>query len=177
MRKVLFILGQLSDDDVDWLASVGKRDKVPDGHALVEEGKPLTALYFILDGHFDVHAKGAGQLATLSCGEIVGEMSLIDERPPAASVTARSDGVVLRIEKIALKNKLKSDVAFAANFYRAVAIFLSDRMRSTVQRMGYGKAGGLDKNTEIEGELDMSVLDNIHLAGVRFETILKRFLE
>jgi len=176
MRKVLFILGQLSDADVDWLAETGQREKIPRGHNLVVEGQPLTALYFILDGTFDVHAKGAGHLASLGCGEIVGEMSLIDARPPAASVQAQSDAVVLTISKATLTRKLATDVAFAANFYRAVAIFLSDRMRSTVQRMGYGKAGALAQDNALEGELDACVLDNIHLAGARFETILKKFL-
>jgi CRP-like cAMP-binding protein len=175
MRKVLFILGQLSDDDVEWMATTGFRQPVQAGQALVTEGSPLTALYLILDGEFDVESRHAGHLATLSCGEIVGEISMIDSRPPAASVIARKDGVVLALDNVDLRAKLASDIQFAANFYRAIATFLAERMRSTVQRMGYGKQGKLD-DAEVDGELDINVLDNVHLAGARFDRILKRFL-
>lgn len=176
MRKVLYILGQLSDDDVEWMATTGVRQHIRSGQELVTEGQPLKALYLVLDGRFEVTSRSAGSLAMLSCGEIVGEISMIDERPPAASVIARTDGVVLALNKDDLQRKLATDVAFAAHFYRSVATFLAERMRSTVQRMGYGKQGRLDDAVEVDGELDINVLDNLHLAGARFDRILKRFM-
>ena len=175
MRKVLYILGQLSDDDVEWLATVGQRQIIKKGQMLVTQGQAVAWLFFILDGQFDVSARGVGQLAVVGCGEIIGEISLVDSRPPAASVTAVEDCVVLAIERDALQRKLVTDVYFAAHFYRAVATFLAERMRSTVQRMGYGAEVALNPNEEIDGELDINVLDNVHLAGARFDRILKRF--
>lgn len=176
MRKVLFILGQLSDEDVDWLANAGRRQQLVQGDVLITEGKPVEALYFILDGTLEVNAKGVGRLATLSCGEIVGEMSMIDQRPPSASVGALTASVVLAVPRAALEKKVAQDVVFAAHFYKAVATFLSDRLRSTVKRMGYGEEVSLDEDVEIDGELDFSVLDNLHLAGARFDRILKKFM-
>ena len=38
MRKVLYILGQLSDSDVDWLARSGKRVKHAKGAELIKFG-------------------------------------------------------------------------------------------------------------------------------------------
>lgn len=173
MRKVLYMLGQLSDDDVEWLASHGERRSIQTGQILVQQGEPIAELYFILDGRFAVCAHGVGQLAVVACGEIIGEISLIDARPPAASVTALEESVVLVITREELQKKLLVDVHFAAHFYRAVATFLAERMRSTVERMGYGEK--LDVGQEGGGELDVSVLDNVYLAGARFDRILKRF--
>ncbi len=175
MRKVLYILGQLTDDDVEWLATVGQRRIVKKGQILVTQGQSLAWLFLILDGQFEVSAQGVGQLAVVGCGEIIGEISLVDSRPPAASVTALEDCVVLAIECGQLQKKLEMDIHFAAHFYRAVATFLAERMRSTVERMGYGSEVGLDPKEELEGELDINVLDNVHLAGARFDRILKRF--
>lgn len=174
MRKVLFILGQLSDDDVEWLAKSGHRRKVPDGGVLIEEGKSLDALFILLDGHVDVSVKGVGTVASLSSGEIMGEISLIDSRPPSATVTAVGDCVVLSLARDLLNVKLAADSAFAARFYKAVATFLSDRLRGTVRRLGYGASTApSSEDEELEGELDMLVLDNIHLAGARFDRLLK----
>jgi bacteriocin-type transport-associated protein len=177
MRKVLYILGQLSDDDVEWLSKSGRRDRVPAGTMLITEGKQIDSMFILLDGRMAVSLKGIGVVATLSSGEIMGEMSLIDARPPSASVSAESDCVVLAIPRQALNDKLAADVGFSSRFYKAIATFLSDRLRGTVQRLGYGdKGASLDEDTELDGELDLNVLDNVHLAGARFERMLKTLL-
>ena len=50
MRKVLYLLGELNDDDVEWLIANGTRQAVPAGAAIIEEGKTAGALYIVLDG-------------------------------------------------------------------------------------------------------------------------------
>lgn len=54
MRKVLFIFGQLNDSDVEWLSTVGKRQKVAPGTELIREGSDLDTVYLILDGQMSV---------------------------------------------------------------------------------------------------------------------------
>ena len=177
MRKVLFILGQLSDGDVEWLGRAGVRRKVRGGEVLVEQGRPIDALYIVLDGRLSVSLAGRGEIARRGSGEIIGEMSLIDARPPAASVTALEDAVVLAIPQAALEAKAAEDAAFAARFYRALATFLSDRMRGTLLRLGYGDDREPDEQTaQEEDELDDNVLDNVSLAGARFDRMLKQLL-
>ncbi len=116
MRKVLYILGQLSDDDAEWLAMVGQRQIIKKGQMLVTQGQPVAWLFFILDGQFEVNAQGVGQLAIVGCGEIIGEISLIDNRPPAAAVIALEHAVVLAIERAEFLRKLNADIHFAAHF-------------------------------------------------------------
>jgi CRP/FNR family cyclic AMP-dependent transcriptional regulator len=50
-------------------------------------------------------------------------------------------------------------------------MFLSVRMRSTVQRLGYGKV-----TLASEDELDMSLLDTVTVAGSRFDRMIKKLL-
>jgi CRP/FNR family cyclic AMP-dependent transcriptional regulator len=176
MRKVLFILGQLSDDDVEWLGQAGVRRRFRRGEVIIQQGRRIDAMYILLDGHLSVSIAGHGEVARLSSGEIVGEMSLIDSRPPSATATALEDCTVLAVTHRALADKLAEDTAFAARFYRALATFLSERLRGTLQRLGYGGDRGLEEEVEQEGELDDNVLDNISLAGARFDRLLKRLL-
>lgn len=176
MRKVLFILGQLSDDDVEWMISAGNRRDISAGTVLIHEGRPIEALYIVLEGLMTVSAAALGgkEVARLGAGEIIGEMSFVDARPPSATVTALQNSVVFALDRARLADKLERNPHFAARFYRAVAIFLSDRLRGTVSRLGYGASDQLDETVEQQDELDFAVLDTIHLAGARFERMLKR---
>ena len=175
MRKVLFILGQLNDSDVEWLANSGERRNIAAGTELVHEGADLDTVYLILDGQMSVWAGDTVRLAGVSSGDIIGEMSLVDSSKTSASVRADTASVVLAIAKARLKERLNTDVGFAARFYKALALFLADRMRNTIKRMGYGKLeDGPPRDDADLDELDVEVLDNVHLAGARFERILKK---
>lgn len=168
MRKVLFIFGQLRDTDVEWLAKHGRRKRLPSGSVLIHEGVSVDTLYIVLEGQLSVVQKRSGrEIARLAVGELVGEMSFIEARPPNATVSAAGDVVVYAIEKQKLQLHLDQDEGFAARFYRAVAIFLSDRVR---------KATG-DDGGDNPDELDDSVLDNVDRAGARFDSFGRQLLD
>lgn len=176
MRKVLVILGQLSDLDVEWLGRVGTRREVPRGEAIIQEGKPSSALYFILSGRFGVRvaALGSGPVALMDVGEIAGEMSFVDAAPPSATVEALEPCAVLAIPRNTLQQRLDEDTPFAARFYKALAMFLSDRIRQ-----GRAKPGSLrlDEGQVDDDEIDPGVLAHVSAAGDRFNRILKAFSE
>jgi len=178
MRKVLYILGQLSDDDAEWMTAAGAPRQLAAGTTLIHEGLPVDALYIVLEGALAVtsSALGGQEIARLGVGEIIGEISFVDARPPSATVTAAQPSTVFVLDRARLHARLEEDAGFAARFYRAVAVFLADRLRNTVARLGYGAGQELDENAEYAGELDFGVLDNVHLAGARFDRMLKRLV-
>jgi bacteriocin-type transport-associated protein len=175
MRKVLFILSELADADLDWMLQHGVRESHPAGAVLIEEGKPLSVLYVLLDGQLSVSlaALGGKEVARLQSGEILGELSFLDSRPPTATVTAVSEVTVLSIDRSLLSSKLEEDAPFAARFYRALGIFLASRLRRTQKTLGYG-GEILDDEVEHEDELDPEVLENVALAGARFDWMMRR---
>jgi bacteriocin-type transport-associated protein len=176
MRKALFFLGTLNDSDIDWMVAVGQKREIRPGSVLIQEGKPIDSMFIVLDGHLSVTVAALSnrKVADLMCGEVVGEMSFIDSHPPSASVKADENSSVLAISKMALSKKLEQDVAFASRFYRAIAVFLSDRLRSTVGLLGYGEGAKLDDDVEYKDELDADVLDSVSLAGARFDWLQRR---
>lgn len=177
MRKVLYILGQLDDMDVEWMARQGRRRAVNAGDVLVRQNEQSDHLFIVLDGRMDVVVRNVGNVAALGAGEIIGELSFVDSAPPSASVTAAGPGSVLMLEKKVLAAKLASDVGFAMRFYRAIALFLADRLRGTVQRMGYSADQPLQEDTVQGDELDEGLLDTVSLAGDRFDRLLKRLAD
>lgn len=171
MRKVLFIFSVLSDGDVEWLAKAGQRVHVDPGTVLIAVGARVDYLYFVLEGRLAIKTKAGDTIALLESGEIIGEMSLVDPAPTSVSVEVVADSTLLRIADSAVRDKLASDAPFASRFYRALCVFLADRLRQTTQRMGYGAATD-DKHAK--DELNEDLLDTVHLAGARFDRMLKR---
>ena len=171
MRKVLFIFSVLSDGDVEWLAQAGQRVHVDPGAVLIPLGSRIDYLYFVLEGRLAIKTKSGDPIALLESGEIIGEMSLVDPAPTSVSVEVVADTTLLRIADAVLREKLALDPGFASRFYRALCVFMADRLRSTTQRMGYGAASD---DAHSKDELNDDLLDNVHLAGARFERMLKR---
>lgn len=176
MRKALFFLGILDDSDLDWMIANGLREEVSASSVLIREGEQLEALYIVLDGAFSVTVAALNnqEVARLLCGEVMGEMSFVDSRPPSATVTAVEDSWVLSIPRDRLDDRLGEDPGFSARFYRSLSVFLADRLRSTIGRLGYGEEDSMDQDSEYEDELDLDVLDKVGLAGARFDWMLRR---
>ena len=169
MRKVLYIFGLLSDADIEWLARHGVRRFLADGEVVMEEGRRSDDLVLLLEGRLQASAEGSGEIARLGAGEIVGEISLVDSAPPSATITALGEGHALFIDKAVLRSKLDRDDGFAARFYRALAIFLADRLRANRS----GRAARLDDEGIADDELDEQVIDQITAAGERFNRLLQ----
>lgn len=169
MKKVLYILGELDDDDAEWLARAGAHRKVPAGTVLIHQGRQIDAVFFVTAGTFSVTTAGAAEaVAEVGAGEVLGEISYVDRHPPTATVTAVEDSAVLAVSRSALTEKIEIDPGFAGRFYKAVAVFLAERLRSTLRQLG-GEA-----EEDETAEMDLLSLDSVSRAGVRFERILQK---
>jgi len=177
MKKVLYLLGQLDDRDVEWMIRTGRRERLAAGTTLIREGQPITALYVVLDGTVAIltEAAGGAAIAQLGTGEVLGEISFVDGRPPSATARAATEAVVLAIPRAAVTNRLAGEVDFAARFYRALAMFLADRLRQSNRMLGFGQAAS-QRLAEEADEMNPEVLDQVHLAGQRFHEVLQRLL-
>lgn len=180
MRKVLFLFGQLSDDDVEWMTRTGSKRVLPRGEVLIRQGVPVEAVFILLEGRLAVWLTGRDgqerEIARLNAGEIVGEMSFVDSRPPSATVRGLDDSTVFAVSKAALSAKLAADLGFAARFYRALAMYLATTVRERHRALGYG-TGAVVAEPEADDEadeLDANVLDGVWLGGERFERMVKR---
>lgn len=175
MKKVLYILGLLEDADINWLIGVGRRRRVPAGERLVEEGKTISHLYIIVEGAVEVFVQGK-LLAQLGQGEVVGEITLLDSRPPSATVAATQNTIVLEVPFTELRAKLSRDMGFAARLYQALGVFLAQRLRNINLQLIIGTNPGfqLEEDKEELDEIDPEVLERITLAGSRFKWIIDK---
>ncbi|MGB3492824.1 MAG: cyclic nucleotide-binding domain-containing protein [Elainellaceae cyanobacterium] len=173
MNKFLFFLSELNDQDLNWLVEAGKKRDIPSGTTLIYEGHHVDTLYIMLDGTLVVSIAeiGGRELARLYKGEVVGEMSFVDSRPPSATVKTMERSQVLAVSRRILAQKLEEDESFSSRFYRALAIMLSHRLRGTVKQLGYRK----DQEPQPQDNGTLQIASGISaIASQRFEDLLEK---
>ena len=134
MAQQCYILSELANEDIVWLMDAGTKQTIPSNTAILTEGTPSDAFYIVIDGRFAIQISALNNQAVAHAGpaEVLGELSFVDNRPPSATVVADGDADVLVIPRTALHNKIETDDAFAKRFYRALSIFMADRLRDTL---------------------------------------------
>ncbi len=173
MRKALYFLGILDDSDLEWMIRHGKKVSLAPGAILIEQGKATDWLYFVLNGALEVYTRATAEVALLKVGDVVGEISFVDSRPPTATVRAQVESKVGAIPRSLIMERLRENVGFAARFYQSLAIFLADRLRTYMVKVDTRKPQ-LDQDIEDEDELAAHLLSNVSMAGTRFTEMQRR---
>ena len=173
MKNILFIFGQLTDEDVDWLTKVGTPRPIGAGSVLIREGEAISNVYIMLAGELVVtRGRGQTEIARLESGEMIGEISFVDASPPSASVSATLDSFVLEIPRDLLARRIDTDSGFSSRFYRAIAMMLSDRLRGSLDSR-YGALQADYEGALEPDELDPNVMEDLTRAGERFDRMLR----
>ena len=176
MKKILFLFGELNDDDLDWMIASGNLEKIAKGTELIREGEPNNDLYILLEGQVIVSIaafESHQDIAVLGSGEIFGEMSFVDNHLPSATVETLEEGLVLSIPREQLATRLVQDIGFASRFYRAIALFLSSRLRTMLKDREHER-DYLRLETMETQDLPPAFLENLPFAEVRYDWLLRR---
>jgi CRP/FNR family cyclic AMP-dependent transcriptional regulator len=129
-----YILSSLAKEDIVWLTQAGTKETITTGTAILTEGTASDFLYIVIDGSFaiQIDALNNQTIAHTGPGEVLGEMSFVDNRPSSETVVADGNCQALIIPRKVLREKIETDDPFAKRFYRALAIFMADRLRDTL---------------------------------------------
>lgn len=121
----------------------------PRGFRLIAQGSVGEALYVIIRGSVDVAITTAqgrpSHVGSLSSGAHVGEMSLVDDSPTSADVTAREDVLAFRLPRERFQELLASNERLQLRIYEALVETLVTRLRETNAKLledGRAAAGG-----------------------------------
>jgi len=119
----------IKPDEVEELIATSKVNTYPAGTVLCRENALETVFYMILEGDVEVtkviNQAEARVLKTLSAGDFFGEMALIHNAPRAATVTTKSDVVVLELDKDSFDRVLQHSSSVAMAMVREI----SERLR------------------------------------------------
>jgi CRP-like cAMP-binding protein len=102
------------------------------GESVFREGDVGTEMFIIESGSVDVMRESRGEepVATLEAGDFFGEMAVLEDQPRFATVIARSNVRLLRIDRAAFGDVLAQNVEIAVRIMRK----LTARLRRSEQR-------------------------------------------
>jgi signal transduction histidine kinase len=119
----------IKPNEVEELIATSKVNTYPAGMILCRENALETIFYMILEGDVEVtkviNQTEARVLKTLSAGDFFGEMALIHNAPRAATVTTKTDVVVLELDKESFDRVLQHSSSVAMAMVREI----SERLR------------------------------------------------
>jgi signal transduction histidine kinase len=145
LRQVPLFAG-LSDGQIDQLSASSRRIRAKPGDLLIREGEEGDALLIILSGELEITKHDGGReiaLAIRKTGEILGEMSLLEQWPRTASVRAVSDSELLEVDAVAFRKLLETSPAIATTILRTMAGRLRSTEASLMQREKLASLGTL----------------------------------
>ena len=137
-QKWSALIIKLSEKDINWIMSSGTEQFLSTKNVLIPEGTNIENLYFVIKGLFTVNTaiSGKSPISVLGPGEIIGELSFIDNKRTSASVIAVEDSLVFAVPRNFLKERMNNDKGFGLRFYQALSETAADRLRSITYQLG-----------------------------------------
>jgi CRP/FNR family transcriptional regulator, cyclic AMP receptor protein len=127
------LFGALSDDVLEYLASVLTVEVPPAGATLFREGEDANAMFVVINGEVEVLKKSKraveARVAVLGPGDWFGEMSIVDIQPRSATVRALAPSRLLRVTSADLDALYRHDLRSYAIIILNLARELSRRLR------------------------------------------------
>jgi len=103
------LLRTLSHEAMAALAASVRTVHAPAGTAVLREGDPGDAMFLVYSGDLDVKRRDLGQVAALGPGAVFGEIAVVTSSPRTATVTARTDCVLVEIPSRAYRDILSRE--------------------------------------------------------------------
>ena len=119
----------------DRIESVGEVRRVGEGTFLIRAGDQDSTLFTIEDGLLEIVSHDNDVLATVGAGDVIGEVSFIDDSPRAVGVRAAEETTVRAWDKRTLSEALGFEPQLLAKFGVAMSELLVERLRDLSRRV------------------------------------------
>ena len=120
------------------IESIGEVKRIADGAFLIRAGEIDSTLFAVEDGHLDIVVMNEGKMvvvATVGPGDVLGEVSFIDDSPRTVSVKAGEETTVRSWDKRTLSEALAFEPQLLAKFAVALCELLVERLRDLSRRV------------------------------------------
>src|SRR5450432_3983290 len=128
-----------TDAERDRIERISELWRVEPNDFLIRAGDVDATLFAIEEGHLDIVASRDGKtsvVATVGPGDVLGEVSFLDDSPRATSVRAGQERVTVRAwDKRSLSEGLAFEPQLLAKFAVAMCELLVERMRDMSRRV------------------------------------------
>jgi CRP-like cAMP-binding protein len=127
-----------TEDERRRIEAIAETKRIAEGAYLIRAGEIDSTLFAIEDGHLDIMVVRDGTpavVATVGPGDVLGEVSFIDDSPRRVSVKAGEDTTVHAWDKRTLSETLAFEPQLLAKFAVAMSELLVERLRDLGKRV------------------------------------------
>ena len=146
--KEVSLFRGLNSEQIDMLSEIASEKSYRKNEFLINETEKCENLFIITKGYARVatHTKeGEEPFSLLQRGDFLGEVSLIDERLPSASVICQQNLKVIMIPHADLKSLMKKDSSIAASILWELAQILCQKIRKTTLSLSVARQKASDR--------------------------------
>ena len=123
------LLGSLSPEQLARIGTIAHETKLSPDRVILEPGKPVDALYVIVDGAVELSRNGE-PLTLARQNEVLGAWALFDDDPMPVTARTTEDTRLLRISREDFYDLLADNSEITASIFRT----LVKRFRKLVER-------------------------------------------
>jgi CRP-like cAMP-binding protein len=147
----------LSGRELSWLADACRERECVPGEVLVPQGGASGAgLIIVLAGALQVSRESAGEerpLATLLCaGDLIGEDSLLEEKPSPATITALEPSTVLTLPIWAFRAVMRELPDLAIHLLAILAHELSESPKDHVRQVALDRRAVVHRGHDVTSD-------------------------
>ncbi|MEM6730830.1 MAG: cyclic nucleotide-binding domain-containing protein [Myxococcota bacterium] len=132
-------IGQtLTAADAAEIAQLGQPRDIQHGETLFAAGDPASSLFVVLDGSLQVllgSSEDETPVATLSPGQLAGELEIMTKTPRVATVAAQGESRVLEVPLEELERLLDENRSSGTRLVQVIAKTLARRLAAVNQRL------------------------------------------
>lgn len=125
-----YLLRDLSEEGLNSIAVLSSIVDFSGGDVIIRQFDKKNDLFIILEGSARINTFSGDMLAELGPGSVVGEISLVDEKPRSATVVSVGSTKAAKISSEALRGLLSARPDIAATIYKNISLVLCARIRN-----------------------------------------------
>ncbi|MFC1538788.1 cyclic nucleotide-binding domain-containing protein [Candidatus Latescibacterota bacterium] len=126
--KEILIFSELTNDEFKKVLSVCSREVFSKNEIIYHEGSTADNMYILIDGVLEVTLEGK-ELRFATPLSVIGDMGIFTRKPRSATITAKTDCILLKLTKIELSNLFKRTDMLDKRFYLGMIKELSNKLR------------------------------------------------
>lgn len=144
----------VTGESVQRLANVAKVIEKGQRDALLLHGESVPGIYIVAEGSVGVYPPGASRpLVSLAVGASFGEMSFLENTKASATIRAEVKGTrIVFLAQSDLADLVDGDPELGRALYRGMALTLSQKLRTTTERIAAELAAGRNLLADLTAE-------------------------
>ena len=117
------VITQLPSAPADSIVATLQSIEVPAGETIVRQGAPADRFFIVVDGQADITREEGGEerpIASLTAGQLFGEIAIMRDQPRTATVRARTDAKLLALERDTFRDLIAQSMGITPDFDQVI---------------------------------------------------------